>query len=637
MLVPTKEGDAVLTASFWQRRPDYGAPQVHIYTDGSGGSGKESTGAGWGLVSVRADSAIHTDFGSVATSQAEAGYDGAERGTNNTGELTAVLRALQWLKSDDGKLFKAAEIVYDSTYAADAARGRMRAKTNKALVRKARAALRALDGKCSVTWAWVKGHSGQKWNEKADELAGRGAKLASPAAQTTFREEVAKCDWAPKKGPVTGPPLSPVGHLGGGVRWVNYPPSESVRVLRATTLHGVLNIRPQREDIPRDIIKGFAAKVMSRLDKEPGAAAREAKNRVKAASIRLQKPGVQYIERVARSKLGPPVHAVDVDIDVENVRLMVSTAGDTSQSRTVRKHMGKLMRRAKLARPGVARVRIEYNHSDLGRDLIESGHVTGSRLYARGPDPFKWAHEYRDAALVGTWNCDDSSAFPRARLAMQKAQGGVGKPFWAERFIAHKDVILEGAASALYDSTVSAAEGKRRMKVITTAFDMGASLDFWKKDMGDGRKLETLRNVSVPIPGGTSFYVERYHAELTRSASSMAAANPSMMEYLSLPGGPSKGKKKLKVTRGRTNPALTLKSYILQEAESVSREAKIECIRSQSLGRVISLQHDGLGVTDVRDPSSLAVSLTRAASEAAGYVVGVKAERVELPLPPLPL
>ena len=33
--------------------------------------------------------------------------------------------------------------------------------------------------------------------------------------------------------------------------------------------------------------------------------------------------------------------------------------------------------------PGVTRHRVEYVHSELGRDLREAGHVTGGRLYAR--------------------------------------------------------------------------------------------------------------------------------------------------------------------------------------------------------------------------------------------------------------
>ena len=55
--------------------------------------------AGWGLVSVPATATDHTQVvvlaGPVETNPASSGYAGATKKTNNTGELTAALRALQ--------------------------------------------------------------------------------------------------------------------------------------------------------------------------------------------------------------------------------------------------------------------------------------------------------------------------------------------------------------------------------------------------------------------------------------------------------------------------------------------------------------------------------------------------------------
>ena len=54
---------------------------------------------------------------------------------------------------------------------------------------------------------------------------------------------------------------------------------------------------------------------------------------------------------------------------------------------------------------------------------MDAGHVTGSQLYARGPDPFKWAQQFRRAAMHGAWEGDDVACFP----ATNKASDARGK------------------------------------------------------------------------------------------------------------------------------------------------------------------------------------------------------------------
>ena len=94
-----------------------------------------------------------------------------------------------------------------------------------------------------------------------------------------------------------------------------------------------------------------------------------------------------------------------------------------------------------LQRPGrvddrVARLRLHYRHSELGRDLLEAGHVTGSRVYAAGMDPFKWPRAMRAAAFDGMGvEYDDNAAFPRARAAMKPGP-------MTRLFIANKDEVL---------------------------------------------------------------------------------------------------------------------------------------------------------------------------------------------------
>ena len=84
---------------------------------------------------------------------------------------------------------------------------------------------------------------------------------------------------------------------------------------------------------------------------------------------------------------------------------------------------------------------------------------------------------------------------------------------------------------------------------------------------------------------------------------------------------------------------MTLKSYLLQEAEAVSREAKLRYMEQfDSNTRVVSLQHDGIAIAGVPSVPGhegyyercLATGLTEWASQAAGYPVPVEVARVEV-------
>ena len=84
-------------------------------------------------------------------------------------------------------------------------------------------------------------------------------------------------------------------------------------------------------------------------------------------------------------------------------------------------------------------------------------------------------------------------------------------------------------------------------------------------------------------------------------------------------------------TRAREKVGRTTQSYILQEAEAVSRLAKIR--RGRDLGiRVVNLQHDGIATERFeggRAPAHIAHLMGEAASGAAGYRVVVVDETLE--------
>lgn len=140
---------------------------IEIYADGAC-KGNPGPG-GWGALIV-VDS-VETEL-----------FGGAPQTTNNVMELTAMIRSLQHVNS----LSKTSVTVFlDSKYVLDGINDWMpswkkkgwRTSTNKPV--KNLELWQMLDSLLSTThhsisYVWVKGHSGHWGNEKADQLANRG-------------------------------------------------------------------------------------------------------------------------------------------------------------------------------------------------------------------------------------------------------------------------------------------------------------------------------------------------------------------------------------------------------------------------------------------------------------------------------
>ena len=69
---------------------------LEMYTDGSGGGEDSGAHAGWGFVAVQQEHEVDARCGVVVIDACDERWEGAERGTNNTAEVTAVMRALGW-------------------------------------------------------------------------------------------------------------------------------------------------------------------------------------------------------------------------------------------------------------------------------------------------------------------------------------------------------------------------------------------------------------------------------------------------------------------------------------------------------------------------------------------------------------
>lgn len=137
---------------------------VEIYTDGAckGNPGK----GGWGVV---------LSFRGVEKTL----HGGEAMTTNNRMELTAVIRALEALKKPGCKVVLHSDSRYvlsgiEQWLAGWKQRGWKTAAKKPVLNQDLWQQLDALSQLHDIDWRWVKGHSGDAGNERADELANLG-------------------------------------------------------------------------------------------------------------------------------------------------------------------------------------------------------------------------------------------------------------------------------------------------------------------------------------------------------------------------------------------------------------------------------------------------------------------------------
>ena len=158
------------------------AERLTLYFDGSCQENRNVTAetpAGWGVVIVRGDfraskgdgEIIEELSGSVITSSEGEGFLGAEIGSNNTGELSAMAHALRWLLIEGST--DAVTIRGDSQYALKIATGEWRAKANRELAARVQALWDEVTSLRSVAAEHIRAHRGHRWNERADHLAWR--------------------------------------------------------------------------------------------------------------------------------------------------------------------------------------------------------------------------------------------------------------------------------------------------------------------------------------------------------------------------------------------------------------------------------------------------------------------------------
>lgn len=117
------------------------------YTDGS--CAPNPGKGGWGFIAIDGDVEIHISGGKAYT-------------TNNVMELTAVIELLETF-STTTRFY----IYSDSQYVINCAKGKWKRHKNAQLWKRYGVCAMGKD----IKWKWVKGHSGDHYNELVDKLA----------------------------------------------------------------------------------------------------------------------------------------------------------------------------------------------------------------------------------------------------------------------------------------------------------------------------------------------------------------------------------------------------------------------------------------------------------------------------------
>ena len=135
---------------------------IYIYSDGSS-TGRSNREWGWGFLVVK-DGLIIAE-----------GSGGGPNGTNNIAELEGAIQGFCYLINN--KIEGPVTLISDSQYVLGIATGKYSPTKNLESCQ----ILRRMFSFFKAEAKWVRGHSGNEYNERCDQLAKAGKELYTPA------------------------------------------------------------------------------------------------------------------------------------------------------------------------------------------------------------------------------------------------------------------------------------------------------------------------------------------------------------------------------------------------------------------------------------------------------------------------
>ena len=206
---------------------------------------------------------------------------------------------------------------------------------------------------------------------------------------------------------------------------------------------------------------------------------------------------------------------------------------------------------------------------------------------------------------------DDAASYPRACMDVFRAGRAE-----ARAFMAHREAILAGIGSYYFGAAMPAGARRTKVKELFNALDNDGTVSGWLHKHRDsiapgGVPLDHAR---VRLPGGGAFALRAYVASRADMTDEFEELMPGMNTFV------------LDWLRARDSArqythSRTAKSYFLQEAEGLSRQAKVAWAMRRGDVRVANLQHDGVVVAlhDGVDAAAVVAGMAAASSLVLGY------------------
>ena len=250
---------------------------------------------------------------------------------------------------------------------------------------------------------------------------------------------------------------------------------------------------------------------------------------------------------------------------------------------------------------------VSYRYSSLGAALVNAGFVAKSREYPLEVEPFKSPKLVRKIAFrdVGV-DTDDSACYPHARLYLLKRSHPrlSSDPKVATcialstTYLRHRETILRRISERFLPDTPPV-ESRDKAKALINALDMDGTIGAWcaRNGVPIGWKDSLSRSFPGDVRDDTEsrpvhFSLLDYASVQGSTTRAIADALPAMLEYIK------------RWLHARDDPRVefperTLKSYVFQSFEGVSRDAKLcyakdHCKKYDDIFLPISLQHDGV-------------------------------------------